>query len=193
MKASDKQVGGKEDLIGQRFNRLTVIKDTGDRSNDSRIFWLCQCDCGNLTKVRSNNLKSGQVKSCGCLRQEITQSNNIKNQIHGDAKKGKIARLYRIWRDMKGRCKYVYDISYKWYGGKGIKVCNEWQISYQAFKNWALASGYNDNLTIDRINSNKDYSPDNCQWLTNAENIAKGQKERWTKKHQVGKLEVHTT
>ena len=163
-----------KDLTNQRFYRLTPICPIEKRTN-ACIVWLCRCDCGNLTKVKSNNLLSGQVKSCGCLNKEIRIELNFK---HGDAVYGKMERLYIIWSSMKTRCLNSKDHSYKYYGGRNISICNEWIDSYSVFKHWALANGYDGNLTIDRINHKGNYEPDNCQWLTKSENSRKAHIDR---------------
>ena len=156
----------KIDLTGQRFGRLIVLRDTGKRCW-RYVVWLCRCDCGKLVEVLSNNLKLGRTKSCGCLQKEIMAAKLFK---HGDSCGGKESRLYRTWVNMKSRCYYPKSINYKRYGGRGIKICKEWKNNYMMFKNWALANGYQDNLTIDRIDSGGNYCPENCRWLTLSEN-----------------------
>lgn len=166
-------------LHSQRFGRLIVVCVTKKRANDY-VMWLCRCDCGNLAYVRSSHLLSGRTKSCGCLRKEMS---NLKSTFkHGDAPRGKPARLYNTWASMKYRCLNSNLPNYKYYGGKKISVCNEWRDSYTAFRDWALANGYEKNLTIDRINHKGNYEPSNCQWLTNSENVKKANKDRRIKK-----------
>jgi len=164
----------KIDITGQKVGRLTVLSDTGKNSG-SHTIWLCRCDCGQLTEVRSDRLRSSHTKSCGCLRKEIK---------HGDSCGGKKSRLYGIWDSMKLRCFNPKQQGYKYYGGKGIKVCDEWKNSYLTFKAWALANGYQDNLTIDRIDSDGNYCPENCRWLTLAENVRNGAFKRWGGEHK---------
>lgn len=169
----------KINLMGQRFGRLTVIKDTKKRAHNGGILWLCHCDCGNLTESRGDHLQSGRIQSCGCLHDELFEINRIKYRYkHGDGIHGKRPRIYMIWQRIIGRCGNPNNKDYKYYGAKGIKICAEWRSDYLAFKNWALANGYADNLTIDRIDSNGDYCPKNCQWITNAENARKAQLEK---------------
>lgn len=102
---------------------------------------------------------------------------------HGDWVNGKAARLYTVWQSMKARCTYVKHPRYKYYGGKGISICQEW-LDYNKFKSWALSNGYTDLMSIDRIDSEKGYSPDNCQFLTKSENSRKSINETWRRKRE---------
>ena len=148
------------DLTGQRFGRLTVIERAGSDKKRSAT-WHCQCDCGNEKVISSSNLISGRSASCGCAHTQ-----------HGDAANGSKSRLYRTWQNMLQRCYNPGSASYKYYGGRGIAVCIQWRESYSSFKKWALANGYAENLSIDRIDSNKGYCPENCRWATPTEQVA---------------------
>ena len=147
------------DLTGQKFGRLTVVRF--DHSQNGRKYYLCQCDCGNLKTVSSHSLKDGNTKSCGCLHKEILIQRNKENRIHHPTSE----RLLRIWRAMLHRCYKETDEHYDYYGGRGIKVCDDWH-DFENFQNWALANGYTDDLTIDRVDGDKDYCPKNCSWAT---------------------------
>lgn len=152
-----------KDLTGKRIGRLTVIKRDEDRVTSSGYRftrWLCKCDCGTQKSVFANALNSGRTKSCGCMQKEIAK--NVAGTIfktHGETK----TRLYGIWAGMKKRCYNENAYNYSGYGARGIRICDEWQ-SYEAFKKWSMENGYSDNLSIDRINVNGDYTPDNCRW-----------------------------
>lgn len=147
------------DLSGKQFGKLEVIKRV---PNTSRVKWLCKCICGNEVVVQSGNLLCGNTKSCGCYKKEKTKETKTK---HGESK----TRLYRIWAGMKCRTCNNKSPIFSYYGGRGIRVCNEWESSYKNFSEWAKDNGYNDELTLDRIDNNGNYEPKNCRWITKEE------------------------
>jgi len=148
------------DLTGQKFGMLSVIEK--DESYKNETYWKCICDCGNIVNVRSTRLRNGRSKSCGCSKGKMISEAVTK---HGMSR----TKLYNVWNTMRMRCYNPKSISYKNYGGRGITVCDEWKNSSKAFCDWAIKNGYKEGLSIDRINVNGNYEPDNCQWITHKE------------------------
>lgn len=148
------------DLKGRKYGRLTVIKKAEKRGREQT--WLCECDCGNSCVVRGANLRNGHTKSCGCYNKERI----IETQtIHGMRN----TRLYNIWNHMRQRCLNPNHKRYADYGGRGITICEEWRNDFQAFYDWAMKNGYQDNLTIDREDNDGNYEPSNCRWSNDKE------------------------
>lgn len=152
---------GREDLSNRRFGRLVATKFI-KRSSGGQSIWECVCDCGNVIQTSAGYLKSGHTTSCGCYCKERTKEALTKHGKTG-------SRLHNIWFCIKSRCYNDNNDAYHNYGGRGIKMCDEWKDNFSAFYDWAISNGYRENLSIDRINVDGDYTPDNCRWATDKE------------------------
>lgn len=150
------------DLTGKKFGRLTVIKREKNRGNQT--CWLCKCDCGKEVSVASGKLKNGHTLSCGCFRRDKCKECGKKTK-HGLSG----TKLHYKWCAMKDRCYNKNNKRYYDYGGRGIKICDEWLTDFMSFYEWSINNGYKNGLTIDRIDNNKGYSPQNCKWSTTKE------------------------
>ena len=146
----------KLDLTGQRFGKLTVLSATENKGRNTA--WLCKCDCGNEKIILTNALRSGRSKSCGCGISESVKARMTKYLTHD-------YRLYHIWYGMLERCRNKEHKSYHRYGGRGITVCDEWK-DFEVFACWATTNGYDDKLSLDRIDNDGNYESSNCRWVT---------------------------
>lgn len=157
-----------KDKRGMRFSRLVVISFVEVKSR--RSYWQCLCDCGRITVVCGSNLRPGKTQSCGCLAKEASMLNGLKRPSRSQAPAGKAKdRLQKIHRGMLDRCTKPKMAAWKNYGGRGISVCSEWTNSFDSFYFWAIANGYAAKLTLDRVNNDLGYSPENCRWATQKE------------------------
>ena len=151
---------GREKNIGKVFGELTVLSFVKVAKGSS--IYKCKCSCGVIKDFYLGNLRAGKTTSCGCVSSRLKSE---RSKTHGE----RWSRLYGIWTNMKSRCYNENVSSYKHYGAQGISVCDEWLVSYENFREWALSSGYSDNLSIERIDITKDCCPSNCRWATNIE------------------------
>ena len=153
---------------GQEFGRLTVIKLhhirklTSSGRSCNIEYYLCSCSCGNIAIVQKSNLVRGHTKSCGCYGKETSTQNVLKNKTHGLTR----TRIYKIYKGMKRRCLRESEKAYKYYGARGVTICEEWLNDFLAFYNWSMKNGYSEELSIDRIDYNGNYEPNNCRWTS---------------------------
>jgi len=153
-------------MLGEKHFRLLICEVVGKIKH--HVYVLCRCDCGGEKRVRYSHLKSGNVRSCGCLQSELARG---RLSTHGlSLANGAQQRLHRIWSNMKARCFTETHQSYHNYGARGISVCDEWENDYLSFHLWAMQNGYKSHLTIEREDNDKGYSPSNCKWVTKKEN-----------------------
>lgn len=157
-----RNVQPKLDIVGKKFNLLTVTNEYEKIPNGTK--WKCICDCGNITWVYRGKLTTGVTKSCGCLN----------HRLKGLSKHP----LYKVWWSMKERCYSPNHHAYHNYGGRGIQICGEWLEDFLVFYDWSMANGYEEGLSIDRINNDEDYADYNCQWITLSENVAKANENK---------------
>lgn len=144
------------ELVGKRFGRLVVMEYAYTNLNGD-TYWLCECDCGESVNVSRYSLTTGRTRSCGCLKREMTSARASTHHMSN-------TRIYRIWRAIHDRCRNPNDANYYKYGARGIDVCNEWD-DFITFYEWSMVNGYSDNLSIDRINNDDWYYPENCRWV----------------------------
>jgi len=167
-------MGVKLNLIDKTFNRLTVISYAGSNKHNKTV-WLCRCICGNKVIVTGSHLINGNTNSCGCY-----QVDRIKEAetTHGQAKAGEMSKEYKCWANMKNRCYNKKVKQYKDYGGRGIMVCDRWLNSFDNFF-FDMGKMPTDKHSIERIDNNKGYAPENCKWDTKINQARNNRRNRW--------------
>ena len=163
-----------KDITNKKFGKLTVLKFIGRKPSGKQFktIWLCKCDCGNSKEISYGDLINQHTTSCGCVHKQMVGNINRKHNMAN-----KCGRIYQLWKSIKYRCNNSNCKCYKNYGGRGIKVCDEWQKDFISFYNWAMKNGYKEERlpnglnkwTIDRIDVNGNYEPNNCRFVTNLE------------------------
>lgn len=165
-------IKNREDLTGKKFGKLTAIQFSHKNKN-RKTYWVFECECGNIKVLRTDTVKSGKVKSCGCIKkeQDIVNLNRNGSKPNKYNSKGLSKHtLYHKWLGMKRRCYDIHDSHYNNYGGRGIEICEEWLYDFKKFFDWSIHNGWKDNLEIDRIDNNGNYEPNNCRYVTRKKN-----------------------
>lgn len=153
------------DLSGSKFGRLAVLERAPNIG--TKTCWWCRCQCGRVVAIQTYLMTSGNTQSCGCLKQERVREGGKKNRVHGEGHGENITPEYRSWRSMRSRCLNPNVKEYPYYGGRGIKICKRWDDYRLFLKDMGRRPSIKHSL--ERLNVNRNYTPDNCRWATHAE------------------------
>lgn len=156
---------------GEEYSRWRVLGRDFIVNRNANV--VAQCQCGCVAAVKIADLLAGRSKSCGCLAIEVNTKHG-----EGSCRRNEQSRLFNCWRNMKQRCTNPRRKDYRWYGAKGVQVCGEWAEDFAKFKEWAIEAGYQEDLTLDRVDASRDYEPDNCRWIPFSENLARSRRKK---------------
>lgn len=164
------------DRTGQTFGYLHAREYYGKTQPNSESVYVCRCICGKDILVSVQRLRSGETRSCGCMSRAMSSESKT---VHGGSRRSGYSPLYWVLQGMKSRCYNTKSRGYRNYGGRGIKICDEWKNDFSAFERWAISTGYKNGLTIERVDVNGNYCPENCTWIPQCDQSKNRRRTKW--------------